>query len=110
MGGQPRNFAPPPAPIIDLTDDADDRIMGRFATFNTSLSRPIDLNPRPRLTLGQQLRQKHRLSGDLPASKNDESVLGIKKRCTSCDDEIPFFAAGVVLQAYTTEAFSGVRF
>lgn len=96
--------------LFDLTDDADDRIMGGFATFNASLSRPIDLNPTPRLTLGQQLRQKHRLSGDLPASKDDESVLGIKKTCTSCNDEIPFFSAGVVLQAYTTEAFSCVRF
>lgn len=55
--------------LFDLTDDADDRIIGGFATFNASLSRPIDLNPTPRLTLGQQLRQKHRLSGDLPASR-----------------------------------------
>ena len=110
MGGPPGSFAPPPAPIIDLTDGADERIMGRLATVNASLSRPIDLTPRPRLTLGQQLREKHRLSRDTPASKDDEGILGIKKTCASCNDEVPFFSAGEVIKDSTLMAPSRKRF
>lgn len=101
MGGPQGSFAPPPTPIIDLTDDADERIMGRLATINVSLSRPIDLSPRPRLTLGQQLRQNQCSSIDTSTSTDVETVLGIKKRCASCNDEVPFFSAGKVFERLT---------
>lgn len=97
MGGPPGSFAPPPTPIIDLTDDANERVMGRLATINISLSRPIELSPRPRLTLGQQLRQNQSSSIDTSTSTDVEAVLGIKKRCASCNVEVPFFSAGKVL-------------
>lgn len=97
MGGPPGSFAPPPTPIIDLTDDADDRVMGRLATINISLSRPVELSPRPRLTLGQQLRQNRSSSINTSTSTDAEVVLGIKKRCASCNVEVPFFSAGKVL-------------
>ena len=68
--------------------------MQRLAAVNVGRPGLIDLTPRPRLTLGQQLRRKRSVEGNtfksVPA---DESVIGIKKPCASCNEHIPYFDA-----------------
>ena len=84
MGGS--QDAPIAAPVIDLTDDTDDFIMNRFATLNATRAPLIELTPRPRLTIGQELRQKRALN-------QEDAAIGIKKTCVSCSEPVAFFAA-----------------
>lgn len=55
MGGS--QDAPIATPIIDLTEDTNDFIINHFAALNATSAPLVELTPRPRLTIGQELRQ-----------------------------------------------------
>ena len=95
-GERPRTFnnLARPREIIDLTDNVDDDRMRRLATVNNGAPGFIDLTPRPRLTLGQQLRRKRSREGNtFKPAQSDEAIIGVKKTCASCNDPVLYFEA-----------------
>lgn len=95
---------PHPAPVIDLTDDANDLIMAGFAQLNSIIpDEPdlieIDTLPQPRLI--QRARWPLRIPPNptgrpfQPAQplQSKDSVLGVQKTCVACDEQISYFAA-----------------
>ncbi|MCJ1224796.1 hypothetical protein MMC12_001441 [Toensbergia leucococca] len=87
-----------PPDVIDLTDDVDEIFMQRLAAVNVGRPGLIDLTPRPRLTLGQQLRRKRSVEGNtfksVPA---DESSMHLVDMITA-----KFVSSGFLLWQFAT--------
>ncbi|MCJ1377380.1 hypothetical protein MMC17_000475 [Xylographa soralifera] len=74
-----------PAPIIDLTDETEDVVIGRLATLNAISPNIVDLNPVSQLSVHNQLHEKHRVK--------NEDVIGVMKTCASCQEPVAYFNA-----------------
>ncbi|MCJ1477953.1 hypothetical protein MMC13_006628 [Lambiella insularis] len=82
-----------PPPFNDLADGIDDVIMSDLATYNTIAPLTFDLTTTTQVEHGQHFHQTRAPLDEGDAPEDNEDVIGVKKTCCCCDEQVAYFSA-----------------